>query len=179
LLVPFRLIQGTRTLTGELVVGHSDPLPLIIGEDVGDEDATTSWVCALLGFADATCVEFEPSAPAMRRGPATLELRGPSQVPGRTASARSLPRGQPWPSYLEPVGHWIQYSGSFVAGHRRRLQDGQKASDEAHERALQVGIVLHLGETWVRAHARGVPEDVEMRFSWRPPVRLNHQHGQP
>jgi hypothetical protein len=171
LLMPFRLSKGMETLTGDLVIGDCDPLPLLIGEAVADEDAITAWACALLGFADATCVELEQPAPATRRDPATPQPRPRSPV-ARSGSTRTLPRGRPWPSYLEPVGHWIRYRGSFVAGHRRHLQDRQRASDEAHDRARQVGIILHPHETWVRPHARGVPDGIEMRFVWHPPVRL-------
>ena len=170
-LMPFRLDKGTETLTGELVIGDRDPLPVLIPEGVADEDAVTSWTCALLGFADATCVEFDQAAPATRRDQA-IPPRQHSAVSRPTASMRPLPRGRPWPGYLEPVGQWSQYSGSFVAGHRRHLRDGQKASKEAHDRACQVGIILHPHETWVRAHARGVPDDLEMRFVWHPPVHL-------
>jgi hypothetical protein len=172
LLMPFRLSKGTETLAGELIISDRDPLPLLIGECVADEDAITAWTCALAGFADATCVELEQAAPATRRDPAIPQPSPPPSVPGRSTSARTLPRRRPWPSYLEPVGPWIRYSGSFVAGHRRRLQDGQKASDQAHDRARQVGIILHRHETWVRPHARGVPDDIEMRFAWHPPARL-------
>ena len=173
LLAPFRLSKSTQALSGELIISGRDPLPLLIGEAVGDQDATTAWICALLGFADATCVEFGPSTREPRRDPAMQFPPLPTQVPHQAASGRALPRRQRWPDYLEPVGHWIRYSGSFVAGHRRHLQDGHDASDEARHRARQVGIVLRPHETWVRAHTRGVPDGVEMRFAWRPPVPLN------
>ena len=177
LLMPFLLSKGTETLTGELIITDRDPLPLLVGESVAEEDAIAAWICALLGFADATCVEFEQTAAATRRDPAIPQPRRPAPVSRSAASMRTLPRGgRPWPSHLEPVGHWIRYSGSFVAGHRRHLQDGQNASDEAHDRARQVGIVLHPHETWVRSHARGVPDGIEMRFAWRPPVQLNFRY---
>ena len=67
LLAPFRLSKNVETLTGELVVGDRDPLPLLIGEGIADEDAITAWTCALLGFADATCVELGKSEPPTRR----------------------------------------------------------------------------------------------------------------
>lgn len=172
LLMPFRLNKGTETLTGELLISDRDPLPLLIGEGVADQDAITAWTCALLGFADATCVQVEQAAPATRRDPGIPQPGQPSSVTRRSTSTRTLPRGRRWPSYLEPVGHWIRFSGSFVAGHRRRLRDGQKASDEAHSRARQVGITLHPHETWVRPHARGIPDGIEMHFLWHPPVDL-------
>jgi hypothetical protein len=172
--MPFLLRSGTETLAGALIISDHDPLPLLIGEGVADGDAIAAWICALLGFADATCVEFEPTAATTRRGPAIPQPRRPAPVSRPATSMHTLPRGgRPWPSHLDPIGQWTRYSGSFVAGHRRRLQDGQNASDEAHDRARQVGIVLHQHETWVRSHARGVPDGIEMRFAWLPPVQLN------
>ncbi len=172
LLMPFRLRKGTETLKGELVLGDRDPLPLLIGEGVADEDAITAWTCALLGFADATCIEFEPVEPTARRGSARPQWPPSSSVSQRRTSTRTLPRRRPWPRHLEPVGHWIRYRGSFVAGHRRRLNEGQTASAEARDHASQVGITLHPHETWVRPHTRGVPDGIEMRFLWHAPAEL-------
>jgi len=162
LLMPFRLSKGTETLEGELLLSDHDPLPLLIGRHVAARDAIAAWICALLGFADATCIDFEPTA----RHQPTRQRRPPSSISGHRHTTRTLPRRQAWPAHLEPVGPWVHYSGSFVAGHRRHLNDGQTASDEARDRARQVGIVLHPHETWVRPHARGVPDGIEMRFRW-------------
>jgi hypothetical protein len=172
LLMPFRLNTGTEILNGELVLGNSDPLPLLIGQGVADNDAITAWTCALLGFADATCIELEPTGPAARRASARRRWQPPSSASQRRPSGPALPRTRRWPSHLEPVGHWVRYSGSFVAGHRRHLNDDQTASDEARDRARQVGIILHPHETWVRPHARGVPDGIEMRFRWHAPTEL-------
>jgi hypothetical protein len=168
LLMPFRLSKGTKMLRGELVLSDRDPLPLLIGQDVADEDAITAWTCALLGFADATCIEFEPTA---RREPTRLRWHVASSMPQHRESTRTLPRKR-WPKHLEPVGHWVDNSGAFVAGHRRRLNDGKTASAEARDRARQVGIILHPRETWVRPHTRGVPDGIEMRFLWHVPTEL-------
>lgn len=177
LLVPFRLNTGTKTLEGELILGDRDPLPLLIGGNVADEDAITAWTCALLGFADATCIEFEAHETPTRYKPAGPRRRPPSSEPQRGPSIRTLPRRRPWPEHLEPVGHWIRYSGAFVAGHRRRLNDGQTASAEACDRARQVGISLHPHETWVRPHTRGVPDGIEMRFLWHAPTGVLNPHA--
>ena len=171
LLMPFRLSRGSETLNGELVLADHDPLPLLIGEAI-DQDVTTAWTCALLGFADSTCIELEPVSSARKHEPARPRSRPSSSAPRYRFSTRSLPRKRPWPTHLEPVGHWVRYSGSFVAGHRRRLNDGQTASEEAHDRARQVGIILKANETWVRPHARGVPHSIEMRFLWHAPTEL-------
>jgi hypothetical protein len=170
--MPFLLHKGTETLKGELLLGDRDPLPLLIGDGTADEDVTKAWTCALLGFADATCMELEATGPAARREPARPRRRPSASESDRRSSTRSLPRSRPWPAHLEPVGHWIRYSGSFVAGHRRRLNDGQTARDEARDRARQVGIILYPHETWVRPHTRGVPDGIEMRFLWHTPAQL-------
>jgi hypothetical protein len=157
-----------QSLKGELVLGDRDPIPLLIGEDVADTDAITAWTCALLGFADATCIR--PALTTPRELP--RQRRSASSVPRRPARP-TLPRRQRWPTHLEPVGHWTRYSGAFIAGHRRRLNNGKKAGDEARDRARQVGIVLHPHETWVRPHTRGIPEGMEMRFLWHAPTELS------
>jgi hypothetical protein len=177
LLLPFRLSTGVQTLNGQLVLADCDPLSLLIDADTADTDAITAWTCALVGFADATCIEFNPAAPAARNEPTRSRWPPPPAPPQRRPSMQALPRKQPWPSHLAPIGRWVRYSGSFVAGHRRRLHDGQTASDEARDRARQVGIVLHPDETWVRSHARGVPDGIEMRFLWHAPAELKLSHS--
>jgi hypothetical protein len=66
LLMPFGLGKGTETLKGQLVLEDRDPLPLLIDAGVADDDAVKAWTCALLGFADATCIEFESVEPLAR-----------------------------------------------------------------------------------------------------------------
>jgi len=171
LLMPFRLNRGMEALKGQLVLGDRDPLPLLIGEDVADEDAITAWTCALLGFADATCIEFESAEPTARREPARSRRHLPYSASHHRPSIPTLPRKR-WPGHLEPIGHWADYSGAFVAGHRRLLADGKAASADASDRARQVGIILHRHETWVRPHTRGVPDGIEMRFRWHAPTYM-------
>jgi hypothetical protein len=172
LLVPFRLAKGTETVRGELALIDHDPLPLLIGAGVADEDAIIAWICALLGFADAMCIETEPGELAFQRAPARSRWHRSTSAYGRRPSTRTLPQKRLWSRNLEPVGHWVQYGGSLVAGHRRRLNDGRTASAEACNRALRVGIILRPNETWVRLHTRGVPDDVEMRFRWHAQAEL-------
>ena len=179
LLMPFRLNKRTDTLEGELVLGDRDPLPLLIGEAVADEDAIMAWTYALLGFAAATCIEFEPIEPTARRESARPRRRPSASVSQHRPSMRALPRRQQWPRHLEPVGHWIRYGGSFIAGHRRHLSEDQTASAEARNHASQVGITLGPHETWVRPHTRGVPDGIEMRFLWRAPTELKLSHTSP
>jgi hypothetical protein len=171
-LLPFRLSTGAQTLNGQLVLADCDPLPLLIDADIADTEALTAWTCALVGFADATCIEFNSAAPASRSEPTRSRWHPTPVLPHRRPSLQALPRKHPWPSHLAPIGDWVRYSGSFVPGHRRRLHNGQTASDEARDRARQAGIVLHPDETWVRPHARGVPDGIEMRFLWHAPAEL-------
>lgn len=78
--MPFRLSREAMTLKGELILGDRDPLPLLIGEDVSYEDAVTAWACALLGFADATCIALQSAEPAAQRPRAApLRRRFPSR----------------------------------------------------------------------------------------------------
>jgi hypothetical protein len=170
--VPFSLRTRTMPVSGELLLRNQDPLPVLIRDNVGIEDATTAWIYALLGFAEATCIEFQPTAP--RSMP--IQPHGPqaSSVPRQRASTRTLPIRHPWPGQLEPIGPWIRHGASFVAGHRRHLRNEQTASDEAVERAYQVGITLNPHETWVRPHTRGIPDNAEMRFRWHMPAELKH-----
>jgi hypothetical protein len=175
LLVPFRLSKGTETLAGQLILDNGDPLPVLIGEDVADEDAITAWTCALLGFADATCVELDPAEPTARRESARPRRRPRSPASHPRRPAQTLPSKHRWPSYLEPVGsHTIDYIDSIVRGHRRHLPGRQTASDEACDRARRIGIILRSNETWVQPHSRGrgLPPGVELRFLWHAAAEL-------
>lgn len=178
LFIPFRLKKGTETMQGELVLGDRDPLPLLIGRDVPHDDAIKAWTCALLGFADATCIELEPTEPTMRVESAR-QRRPVYSASRRRPSTTAVPRTRRWPRHLEPVGRWIHYSGSFVAGHRRRLNDGKTATPEARDRARRLGIILHSHETWVRPHARGIPDGIDMRFRWHTPTELKLLRSNP
>jgi hypothetical protein len=172
LLLPFRLTTGSTSVTGELVLTDRDPIPLLVTEGATEQDAVTAWTCALLGFADATCIKMESAEPPRPRESARPRRGQRFSTSQDRPANHSLPRRRSWPQHLEPVGHWTRYSGSFVASHRRRLTDGQTASAEAVDHARQVGITLQPSETWVRAHTRGVPDGVEMRFTWHAPSEL-------
>ena len=126
LLVPFRLSMEAKTVQGELILGDRDPLPIRIDNGVAKKDAITAWTCALLGFADATCFEFDPAEPTARRRPKGPRRHSRSLPPRHRPPTQTLPRRQRWPSYLEPVGQWTRYSGSLVAAHRRRLANGRQ-----------------------------------------------------
>ena len=169
-LFPFLLVTGGKTIRAELILEDSDPLAVQVAEEITLDDAVTAWTCGLLGFADVTCIQFDSIAAPMPQ-PRRQKSGSASSVPAPRRSMHGA-RRHPWPGNLEPVGRWTSYSGSFVAGHRRRLNDGQTASDEACDRARQVGITLRPRETWVRPHARGIPDGLEMRFRWHAPEEL-------
>jgi hypothetical protein len=173
LLVPFRLSKGTQTLTGELILGRHDPLSVQIGRDVADEDAITAWICVLLGFADATCINLDSAEPATRRAPRPRR-RPRTPEPRPQPPAQALPSKHRWPSYLEPIGHTVRYVDSLVRGHLRLLPHGQTARDDARDRAHRIGIILRPGETWVQPHIRGhgLPDGAELRFLWHAPSEL-------
>jgi hypothetical protein len=172
--LPFKFAFGSGTIRAQLVLANSDPLPLEIGEDVALEDAVLGWTNALVGFADVTCIQVD--SPSTRGLPGHRPTASPAaSVPAPRRAPRTTQGRHSWPSHLIPVGRWASYGGSLVAGHRRRLADDRTASEEAHKRARRVGITLRPDETWVRAHARGIPDALEMRFQWHRPDELSLQ----
>jgi hypothetical protein len=168
--IPFQLRTMAMSASGELLLRNKDPLPMLVNHDLNIDDAITAWVHALLGFADATCIEVAPTVTHGALG--ALHPRLAATVPRKRTSTRPVPQRHPWPGQLEPIGSWIQHGASFVAGHRRRLSENQVASDDAVERALLVGIALNPHETWVRPHTRGIPKHTEMRFRWHVQTEL-------
>ena len=168
---PFRLVTSAKIIRAELVLSDTDPLSLRVGDDVALDDAVLAWISGLLGFADVTCIQFDSRTARTQR--ARREPPGPaSSIPVPRRPRQSAQGRHPWPGNLKPIGRWTRYGGSFVAGHRRRLNDGRTSSDEARQCARQVGITLQAHETWVRPHTRGIPDDLEMRFHWHPPEQL-------
>jgi len=173
LFVPFRFIRGVTILSGELLLRNYDPLPVQISADVLFEDAIAAWTCALLGFADATCFALDSSEPTGRRDSPRPQRRSSPQGPHRRPTAPTMQSRSRWPDYLVPVGRTIHYVNSFVRGHRRRLPNGWTASDERRTDARRIGIILDAHETWVQAHARGMPEGAELHFIWHRPTEMH------
>ena len=175
LLVPFRLSNGTQNVTGELILNGRDLLPVRIYGDVTRQDGTAAWICALLGFADATCVNLFSAEKATRHAPSRPRRRPRTSASRPRTPARILPIGHRWPSYLEPADrHTACYVDSLVRGHRRRLPQGHSARDDALDRARQIGIILRPGETWVQPHIRGhgLPRGSNLRFLWHAPAGI-------
>jgi hypothetical protein len=109
LLMPFKLNREIGNIEGALVLGDHDPLPLLITEDVNDEDAMLAWTCALLNFAATTCVEFEAPNPATEPTSVGPRQRLPLQEPLKASTTRKLPGRRQWPAYLQPTGHWERH----------------------------------------------------------------------
>jgi hypothetical protein len=178
LVLPAHLQRGNDTVAGELLLIDHDPLPLVVPTEIGYEDALAAWTQVLLGFADATCVDLETAAPLPTSSVSTsARQRASGRVQPKGPDVQTIPRRRAWPAHLQPVGGWAHFSGSFVAGHRRRLLHGETASPEARERAGQWGIVLGPSETWVRPYTRGMPETPEMHFPWTAPAELGGLPG--
>jgi hypothetical protein len=171
--VPFAFLAGNRAgnspVRGRLLLGKDDPIPAMIESGASDEVAVRTWVTALLGFADATCFKREGTSHGTSR---TAHSHQPYPGHRKQGSSGTVTDSRSWPHHLQPTGGWTRYAGSYVAAHRRSLSNDQDHSDEARDRAWQVGIALKPHETWVQAHVRGIPHGTEMRFHWRPPKQL-------
>ena len=176
--LPFRFLENDSSTEG--VVYLSSPrTPLAVGFSVPRrKDLLFIWASALSAFAELTCPEA---------GLATIRSKSTSH--GSSTSRyrpRPVPPRQPRPSQsgavrlggvrlssrLTPDGATACIAATYVAGHRRRLLDGQKASSSARKAALQVGIELRGGETWVRPFVRGMPSDTQLFFHWAAPPEL-------
>jgi hypothetical protein len=147
------------------LIGSKDPLwvHLTLESDHGYSVARI-WALALLGFAALTCPpNLTPSgqrAIHTRRGLAY----------GRTAaSSRPLRSQRYWSSELKIKLQRGEAMPHLVCAHRRVLQDGHEASDEAILAARQVGITLTPAETWVRGHTRGGTNLTNLAFTWACP----------
>lgn len=166
--VPFRLRVGGRSVEGKFLLRRHgpDPLPLVIAADVPDDDAIDAWVCALVGFADATCLEFPD--PALRFSVLRPRSSSSEHRSRLVPTPRRLPQAKRWPDHLKPVDHWSHVESWVVAAHRRRLPKGRAAGADALERARRAAIVLGPGQTWVKAHFCGPVRPPEVRFMWEP-----------
>lgn len=172
--LPFEYVgyPGSKTVTAALRLGMStDPLPIVCSARLEPEELVAAWGHALIAYAHLTCgTRLAPLSVLDDRARTRLRLRsvGTSDSRGTRRLAGTGRRRQPWfiSPVLEPSERTIEVIDAWVAGYRRRLAEGQCASDEAKLAAAQVGITIGPGETWVRPHARGVPTDAELRFRW-------------
>ena len=147
--------------------GTRDPLHLSFLGDDDDAAVVRGWLLALVGYSQLVC--REDLADLQRSRPrATL---GAARSRGHPQRAISTPRVATLPG-LVPVGRTRIWIASYVAGHRRRLRPGHRASLEARARAAKIGITLTPSETWVSPHVRGVPPDAVLQFRWEAPPEL-------
>jgi hypothetical protein len=168
--VPFAYRHGDNAFHGALrLLTPGDPLALAIYGSSDTELVGIAWALALCAYAELTCVEAPTVAPGSRPVGSEPSAVHRSFDSGRPTRPRSLPRPKfQYSASLTPSAETQVFLASYVAGHRRRLQPGQRHGHEAERHARAVGISLEPGETWVRPHRRGAPDLDELRFSWRP-----------
>lgn len=147
LVAPFAVDFAGRTINGQLsLLRGGDVLPILVSLGVTDDDLRTAWLIALDGFAEITCPDTGKGATSDRSISSSLN-------PANEETRRLL--------------------DSHVVGHRRRLPPGQHHGAEVPQRAAVFGIDLAPGETWVRPHARGLPDDTTLKFMWKPSVAID------
>jgi hypothetical protein len=170
---PFRYTRtGNDPIEAALRLGGPDPLPVAAFDEMREADLAEAWVIALAAFADLTCFGDARSVTDRATGPRASK---PGRIGPTHPAAPSIPRrrrrlGSSSES-LSPLGHAAGRGVSYVCGHRRHLSRGG-CGPEALRIALDMGIELRPGETWVRSHVRGLPPDVALEFRWRPPAYL-------
>jgi len=157
--------------TGDLYIDvRRDPLPLHFRGEGTEQEAAPGWVWALVGYAQLVCrpdlTDLTRSRSVTARAD-TVRASTPSEAWQRSDGKAADNRGR-----LRPIGLTIEWIASYVAGHRRLLRAGHRASDAARTNAARVGIVLGKGETWVSPHVRGVPPDAVLQFRWDAPQVL-------
>jgi len=150
--------------------GKRDPLHLVFRGHDDDSVVVHGWVLALVAYAQLVCREDLDDL--LRSRPRRASPRRPPASGNSTPRPASGPVGDGSIPGLKPIGRTRWWITSYVAGHRRRLRPGHRASSEARARAARVGITLREGETWVSPHVRGVPPDAVLQFHWSAPAEL-------
>lgn len=159
--------EGWTFSGGLLLAPQRIPTPLAFRQAFTDErNVAVVWHAALTAYAELTCLapEAVTSEPTERR----RDVRGTSSGRGKRTDRRLTRRvgSVTFSAALVPSAETSAFLASYVAGHRRLLPAGQNASSDAERRAAAVGLFLRAGETWVQPHARGVPDDAVLRFTW-------------
>jgi hypothetical protein len=171
--VPFRYAAPDGSVvSAALRLGSTDPPAIAAFEAISETELAGAWVIALVAFADLTCFEDVVDASRGPRAAGSRPQRGRSHPPARLLPIRRrrpAGSGGSFARSLRPIGRTAQSGVSYVSGHRRRLASGRSSSLSARRAALDVGIHLGLGETWVQSHARGLPPDFVLHFRWQPP----------
>jgi hypothetical protein len=169
LLAPFTIDGAIAPTTGWLLI-DSDVDPLHLRTSAPDGIALgLVWAIALIGFAELTCVEVADPVPILL--PAQRNARsGRNRNTPRQLTDREFGRPRFVPPTLTPTDDTARLLGHYVVGHRRLLRAGQVAGHRAITSAAHSGIVLRSHETWVRPHARGVPDNARLDFEWEHPL---------
>jgi hypothetical protein len=181
--VPLEFRAGDSYLVGGLrLKAPQDPLALaIFDRSPCEEVIVRGWLFALLGYAELTCVPGEATAeePAVAQHTEGARNRSPNGRRRSTPEPRPLRKPRRYdgggargtsvllPPSLVPTAPTRRYLASYVAGHKRHLSVGRHPSPDARKRAEHLGIALGPSETWVRPHARGVPDDAALVFEWK------------
>jgi hypothetical protein len=172
ILVPFTYSESEGLkIAGALdLESTSDPITMLVAGTPDEATVLRAWAAALLGYAALTCIQ-EPRAPERGRagggGDRSISPTAANHKRGSVPSGPGMRRQRTtFATALRPVGSTASYAASHVAGHRRQLKPGHRSSDAARAAARTHGIELRAGETWVRPHERGVPEDFVLRFAW-------------
>ena len=165
--------EGDQVEGGLRLRAPGDVLACAISATTDQALIPRAWLTALVAYAALTCVEMhsDPRPAGARAAP----LRGDgsrSTVRRAARASSSAGAGSLLPADFVPTGRTREYLASYVVGHRRRLRPNQRHSDEAERAATAVGIGLRENETWVRPHARGVPDDADLEFTWRTPTSI-------
>ena len=185
--VPFEFRAGDAYLIGALRLrAPQDPLALAVFDRSANESVIVhAWLFALLGYAELTCVPVEAAAaklPTEERGDRASRPSGgdrpsvgsrPVSKPQSHRGGGHRPDSALLPGSLVPTAHTRRYLTSYVAGHKRHLGVGRHPSTDARKRAKHLGIALGPNETWVRPHARGVPDDAALVFEWKTAPAVN------
>ena len=160
---PFRYTRAGRDpIEAALRPGGQDPLPIAAFHETHEADLTEAWVVSLAAFADLTCFNEALNMSDRTAGPRTARPdRSRPTHPTASLIPRRRRRGSSLSEALSPVGHTAGPGVSYVCGHRRRLLRGG-CGPEARRVALDMGIELRAGETWVRSYVRGLPPDVAL-----------------
>jgi len=121
--------------------------------------------------------------------------RKTTSKPPRPKRPRPLPRPRVLPSYVTPIEPRQAYSldewykaqrraRHYVTGHVRRIGGGFEASWGKKQLALEHGVILRPGETWVVEHEKGMliggwleldGENLQERTLFLPPERASHE----
>jgi hypothetical protein len=170
---PFKYRHGDVEVEAALRLrSPGDVLAIAVDSNITDPDIGQAWVVALAAFADLCCSQQTPTRAQAEASPSSNRRARDARTQSTAVTLRRYGK--------VVVGEAVQPSpataallASYVVGHRRRLRHGHEATQDAKRAAQAVGIALQARETWVRPHLRGAPDDIVLRFAWRPPTAIS------